>query len=147
ALRSTSGRATPGGRPVHAVWENLMHFANRLLAACRNKGNSVCVGIDPRWNLLPMEIRRRHDGGTIDAMASAFEEFCLRLLEIVAPHVPVVKPQSAFFEACGPAGMRAQQKVLAKARKLGLITILDSKRGDIASTAEAYADAALAGTP
>ena len=123
-----------------------MHFADRLFNACRKKGNAVCVGIDPRWDVLPLEIRRRHAGGTLDAMAAAFQEFSLRVLEIVAPLVPVVKPQSAFFEACGPAGMLAQQKVLAKAKALGLLTILDNKRGDIASTAEAYADAALAGT-
>ena len=123
-----------------------MHFADRLLSACRRKGNAVCAGLDPRWELLPLEIRTRHGGGTLDAMAAAYEEFGLRTLEIVAPLVPVVKPQSAFFEACGPAGMRAQQVVLARAKKLGLITILDNKRGDIASTAEAYADAALAGT-
>ena len=124
-----------------------MHFADRLIEACRKKGNAVCAGIDPRWEMLPLEIRRRQDGGTLTAMAEAFTEFSLRVLEIVAPLVPVVKPQSAFFEACGPAGMLAQQKVLAKAKALGLITILDNKRGDIASTAEAYADAALAGTP
>jgi orotidine-5'-phosphate decarboxylase len=124
-----------------------MHFADRLLQACKKKGNALCVGIDPRWELLPAEIRKRHPQGTLDAMASAFEEFSLRVLDIVAPFAPVVKPQSAFFESCGPAGMRAQQKVLARARSLGLITILDNKRGDIASTAEAYADAALAGTP
>jgi orotidine-5'-phosphate decarboxylase len=123
-----------------------MHFADRLLNACRQKGNAVCAGIDPRWDMLPLEIRRRHDQGTLDAMAAAFEEFSLRVLDIVAPLVPVVKPQSAFFEACGPAGMLAQQRVLAKAKSLGLITILDNKRGDIASTAEAYADAGLAGT-
>lgn len=123
-----------------------MHFADRLLNACRQKGNAVCAGIDPRWDLLPLEIRRRYNGGTLDAMASAFEEFSLRVLDIVAPLVPVVKPQSAFFEACGPAGMLAQQRVLAKAKTLGLITILDNKRNDIASTAAAYADAALAGT-
>lgn len=124
-----------------------MHFADRLVAACRKKGNAVCAGIDPRWEQLPLEIRARHPELTLDAMAAAFEEFSFRVLDIVAPLVPVVKPQSAFFEACGPAGMRAQQKVLAKAKTLGLITILDNKRGDIASTAEAYADAALAGTP
>lgn len=123
-----------------------MHFADRLLAACRTKGNAVCAGIDPRWDLLPLEIRQRHTSGTLEAMAAAFEEFSLRVLDIVAPLVPVVKPQSAFFEACGPAGMLAQQRVLAKAKALGLLTILDNKRGDIASTAEAYADAALAGT-
>src|SRR5687768_6600087 len=123
-----------------------MHFADRLLAACRAKANALCVGIDPRWEQLPLTIRARHAGGTLDAMASAIEEFSLRVLDIVAPLVPVVKPQSAFFEACGPAGMRTQQRVLARARDLGLLTILDNKRGDIASTAEAYADAALAGT-
>ena len=123
-----------------------MHFADRLLTVCRKKGNAVCAGIDPRWDMLPLEIRRRHGGGTLDAMSAAFEEFSLRVLDLVAPMVPIVKPQSAFFEACGPAGMLAQQKVLARAKVLGLITILDNKRGDIASTAEAYADAALAGT-
>jgi orotidine-5'-phosphate decarboxylase len=124
-----------------------MHFADRLLQACRYKGNAVCAGIDPRWEQLPLAIRRRHPGGTLAAMAAAFEEFSLRVLDIVVPLVPVVKPQSAFFEACGPAGMRVQQNILARAKALGLITILDNKRGDIASTAEAYADAALAGTP
>jgi orotidine-5'-phosphate decarboxylase len=123
-----------------------MHFADRLTNACKKKGNAVCVGIDPRWDMLPLTIRQRHSGGTLEAMASAFEEFSLRVLDIVAPLVPIVKPQSAFFEACGPAGMLAQQKVLAEARSRGLLTILDNKRGDIATTAEAYADAALAGT-
>ncbi len=123
-----------------------MHFADRLLQACKAKGNALCAGIDPRWEQLPIEIRRRHSAGTLDAMAGAIEEFSLRVLDIVAPHVPVVKPQSAFFEACGPAGMLAQQRVLAKARSLGLMTILDNKRGDIATTAEAYADAGFAGT-
>ncbi|MBI2805420.1 MAG: orotidine-5'-phosphate decarboxylase [Planctomycetes bacterium] len=123
-----------------------MHFADRLLHACRKKGNALCAGIDPRWDQLPLDIRNRHAGGTLGAMASAIEEFSLRVLDIVAPLVPIIKPQSAFFEACGPAGMLAQQRVLQKARSLGLITILDNKRGDIATTAEAYADAALAGT-
>jgi len=124
-----------------------LHFADRLTATCRARGNAVCVGLDPRWQQLPLELRRRHSQGTLDAMAGAFEEFCLRVLEIVAPLVPVVKPQSAFFEACGPAGMRALQAVLGRAHDLGVLTILDSKRNDISSTAEAYADAAFAGTP
>jgi orotidine-5'-phosphate decarboxylase len=68
------------------------------------------------------------------------------VIDIVGPFVPVVKPQSAFFEACGPEGMRALQQTLRHARKRGLVTILDSKRNDIASTASAYADAAFAGT-
>ena len=121
------------------------HFADRLSAAVRAKGNALCVGLDPRWESLPLELRNRHDETTLEGIARAYEEFCQRVLEIVAPFVPVVKPQSAFFEACGPAGMIALQHVLQPAQRLGLITILDGKRNDIASTAAAYADAALAG--
>ena len=77
--------------------------------------------------------------------ARAYEEFCTRLLDIVVPLVPVVKPQSAFFEACGPEGLAVLQRLLRLARDHGLITILDGKRNDIASTAEAYADAAFGG--
>jgi orotidine-5'-phosphate decarboxylase len=124
----------------------MSHFADRLAADCRAKGNSLCVGIDPRWEALPREVREWHADGTLTAGSAAFAHFSERVLEIVAPLVPVVKPQSAFFEACGPAGFMAQQHVLRKARELGLITILDNKRNDIASTAEAYADAAFAGT-
>jgi len=121
-------------------------FADRLAAACRAKKNSLCVGIDPRWDLLPAEIRRRHAEPTLEAMAAAFAEFSLAVLEVVADRVPVVKPQSAFFEACGPAGMAAQHRVCRRARELDLFTILDAKRNDIASTATAYADAAFGGT-
>jgi len=122
------------------------HFADRLADAIRARGNAVCVGLDPRWESLPLEVRRRHGSDSLDAVAAAFEEFCGRVLDVVGPLVPVVKPQSAFFEACGPAGMAALQRLLRKARGLGLLTILDSKRNDIASTAAAYADAAFAGT-
>jgi orotidine-5'-phosphate decarboxylase len=59
--------------------------------------------------------------------------------------VAVVKAQSAFFEACGPAGFIAQQRILRAAHERGLVTILDGKRNDISSTATAYADAAFAG--
>jgi orotidine-5'-phosphate decarboxylase len=120
------------------------HFADRLSAAVRAKGNAVCVGLDPRWESLPAEVRARH-GGTLAGVARAFEEFCQRVLAVVAPLVAVVKPQSAFFEVCGPDGMSALQRVLRRAREHGLLTILDGKRNDIASTATAYADAAFAG--
>jgi orotidine-5'-phosphate decarboxylase len=121
------------------------HFADRLSDLVRSRGNPLCVGFDPRWELLPDSIRTRHGSESLEAVAAAFEEFCDRVLDIVAPLVPVVKPQSAFFEACGPAGMAVLQRLLCKARRLGLLTILDSKRNDIASTATAYADAAFGG--
>ena len=118
----------------------MLHFADRLTEAVRAKGNPLCVGLDPRWESLPAEIRRRHGENNV---AAAFEELCDRVLEIVAPLVPVVKPQAAFFEACGPEGFAAMQRLLRKARSLGLITILDGKRNDIADTAKAYAESAF----
>src|ERR1700732_1331227 len=98
------------------------HFAARLLDACRRKGNALCVGLDPRWELVPAEIRERHTGGTLEALAAAVAEFCLGVMEVVAPLVPVVKPQMAFFEACGPAGLAALQSVLQAARERGVMT-------------------------
>ena len=124
----------------------MTHFADRLTTAQREKGNSLCVGLDPRWEALPLELRSRHNDGTLAAVAGAFEEFCTRVINVVASLVPVVKPQAAFFEACGPAGLTALQRILRQARRQGLLTILDGKRNDIATTATAYADAAFAGT-
>lgn len=121
------------------------HFADRLCAAIREKGIALCVGLDPRWESLPNEIRSRHGGESLADVAAAFEEFCGRALDVVAPLVAVVKPQSAFFEACGADGMAVLQRVLRRARDKGLITVLDGKRNDIASTATAYAQAALGG--
>jgi orotidine-5'-phosphate decarboxylase len=123
----------------------MAHFADRLVSAVRAKRNALCVGLDPRWDALPREIRTRHGAGSLEAVAAAFEEFCARVIDVVAPVVAVVKPQSAFFEACGPAGFAAQQRLLRRARELGVLTILDAKRNDIASTAAAYADAAFGG--
>ncbi len=120
-------------------------FIDRLADAVRAKGTALCVGLDPRFESLPKSVRDRRGGDSLEAVAAGFEEFCLRVLEIVAPLAGVVKPQSAFFELCGPAGLAALQRVLRRARELGLVTILDAKRGDIASTAEAYADAAFGG--
>src|SRR5438105_12293114 len=95
-------------------------FADRLAAAVRAKGTPLCVGIDPRWESLPRELRARH-GGRLADVARAFEEFGRRVLDVVTPVVPVVKAQSAFFEACGPRGMKALRRVLRHAHKLGLL--------------------------
>jgi orotidine-5'-phosphate decarboxylase len=123
----------------------MTHFADRLTAAIRAKGTSLCVGLDPRWDSLPLELRARHDDGTLEGVARAYEEFAARIIDIIAPLVPAIKPQSAFFEACGPAGLVTLQRVLRRGRERGFITILDGKRNDIASTASAYADAAFVG--
>jgi orotidine-5'-phosphate decarboxylase len=124
----------------------MTHFADRLVEAIRSRGTPLCVGLDPRWESLPLEVRQRHGAGTPSAVAGAYEEFCSRVLDVVAPLVGVVKPQMAFFEACGPDGLAALQRLMRRARDLGLFTILDGKRNDIASTAAAYADAVFGGS-
>jgi orotidine-5'-phosphate decarboxylase len=123
-------------------------FIERLNAAIRSKQTPALVGLDPRMDQLPAEILERARQATPDKrlqMATAYEEFCVRIIDVVAPLVPAVKPQVAFFEECGPDGLEALNTVMRHARKRGLIVIADAKRGDIGSTAEGYAAAWLAG--
>ncbi len=124
------------------------HYATRLHAAVKAKRTPALVGLDPRLDWLPPDVlanaRELHADPTAQA-AAAFEEFCVRLIDVVAPLVPAVKPQSAFFEELGPDGCLALSRVIRYARQAGLIVICDAKRGDIGTTAEAYAKAYLAG--
>lgn len=111
-------------------------FADRLTDAVRRPANPVCVGLDPRWEHLPEGLR---GGDSWQAKAEAYAQFCCGVIDVVAPLVPVVKVQAAFFEELGPSGMAAMGDVIAHARKQGLLVILDGKRNDIGSTALAYA--------
>ena len=123
-------------------------YATRLHAAIRAKGTAALVGLDPRLDLLPPKIAadaRATHSGPAEAAAAAFEAFCVRLIDVVAPLVPAVKPQAAFFEQYGPPGVMALGRVIAHAKVQGLIVILDAKRGDIGTTAEAYAAGLLGG--
>ncbi len=122
------------------------HFADRVTSAIRAKGNSLCVGIDPRWHLLPNELREKYQNPSLQQAADVIADFCKAVVDVVAPLVGIVKPQSAFFEAFGPPGLEARDKTVSYAKEKGLIVILDSKRNDISSTAEAYATATFAGT-
>ena len=124
------------------------HYATRLHQAICAKRTPSLVGLDPRWNSLPPAVISAAEarGGTqSEIVASAFEEFCCGLVDVIAPLVAVVKPQAAFFEQWGPAGSAALANVIRYARKAGLLVICDAKRGDIGSTATAYAEGYLAG--
>ena len=122
----------------------MAHFSKRLAAAIVKKGNPVTVGLDPRDRQIPPDVlagARQRRSSPVEQIASAFEEFCCRIIDVVAPLVPAVKPQAAFFEEWGPAGCAALARVISKARGMGLVVICDAKRGDIGTTAEAYARA------
>jgi orotidine-5'-phosphate decarboxylase len=117
------------------------NFGDRLAQAVQRCGNPVLVGLDPRWEQLPTVLRT--DDPSLEQQANAYVAFCTEIIDVVAPLVPAVKPQAAFFEQLGPHGMNALASVIAYARKKGLLVILDGKRNDIGSTATAYADAYL----
>ena len=109
-----------------------MSYSQLLSEAFHTKKNPVLVGLDPRWESLPASCRS-------DDVADSFERFCKEIIDIVAPLVPAVKPQSAFFEQYGTDGMIALRNVIRYAKQKELIVIFDGKRNDIGSTAEAYA--------
>jgi orotidine-5'-phosphate decarboxylase len=120
------------------------HFAVRLAAAVRRVGNPVLVGLDPRIESLPPGLLQ---GKTPDDLAAAYTAFCSGVIDVVAPLVAAVKPQTAFFEQLGPLGLVAMRDVIAHAASRGLLVVLDGKRNDIGNTAQGYAEAYLgAGT-
>jgi orotidine-5'-phosphate decarboxylase len=117
-------------------------FADRLAEEVDRKRSQLLVGLDPRPELLPVELRgdvHVSRGAAADAVA----RFCCGLVDAVAPYVIGVKAQLAFFEALGADGIRAFEEVCDYARNANLLIVADGKRGDIGSTARAYADAYL----
>jgi orotidine-5'-phosphate decarboxylase len=123
------------------------HFADQLAAAVGRCRNPVLVGLDPRFENLPASIRGGADGRDWVAVADAYRRLCCGVIDVVAPLVAAVKPQAAFFEEAGPAGMAALAEVIHYAREKRLLVILDGKRNDIGSTATAYARAYLGAPP
>jgi orotidine-5'-phosphate decarboxylase len=117
-------------------------FPDRLAEAVERKRSQLLVGLDPRPDLLPVELAGDAHLSR-SAAAQACGRFCCGIVDAVAPHVVGVKPQLAFFEALGSDGLRALEDVCAYARSAGLIVLADGKRADIGSTARAYASAYL----
>jgi orotidine 5'-phosphate decarboxylase subfamily 2 len=107
-------------------------FGHRLRAALASRG-PLCVGIDPHPALLAR--------WGLDDDPPGLERFALGAVDALAGQVAVLKPQAAFFERHGSAGVAVLERVLAAAGAAGALTILDAKRGDIGSTMEAYAQA------
>ena len=121
-------------------------FATRLAIAVQARGTPACIGLDPRRESLPPALNATDPAADDPAtLAGIFTEFCRGVIDAVAPLVPVVKPQLACFEALGAPGMTALADIITHARAQGLLVLADGKRGDIGSTAEAYAAGWLAG--
>lgn len=111
-----------------------MTFGSRLREAMDNRG-PVCAGIDPHPALL--------DAWGLTDSAFGLEKFAMTAVEALAGTVAAVKPQSAFFERHGAKGIGVLERLIGEVRGRGALVVLDAKRGDIGSTAQAYADAYL----
>ena len=124
---------------------------DRLIEAIESKQNPSVVGLDPTPALVPAQVmdayRLEADEYVEDAddnlaatgAAAAYFEFNRAIIDAVADIVPAVKPQIAMYEALGPAGVDCYTMTCQYAREQGLYVIGDVKRGDIGSTAAAYA--------
>lgn len=124
-------------------------FAKKLTTAILQKNSRVCVGLDPRLELIPEKIQNEavdKYGKTFQAAAEAIHVFNKQVIDVVADHVPVIKPQLAFYEQYGSAGIVAFEDTVAYAHEKGLLVIADAKRNDIGSTSQAYANAFLGKT-
>jgi orotidine-5'-phosphate decarboxylase len=117
-------------------------FGDRLADAVRKKRSAICVGLDPRASSLPSGFLSSVNLPN-KAIAEAYRQFCCEVIDVIAPLVGVVKPQVAFFEQLGPAGMFALGETIEYALSKDLLVIADAKRNDIGTTAEAYAAAFL----
>ena len=120
-----------------------MHFGDDLMARTREIGHPLCAGIDPHLDRVPELFRRGSMAPADPSTPLAVEALALAFLDRLVGKVAAVKPQIAFFEQMGSAGMAALERVMAAARERELLIVLDAKRGDIGSTAEGYARAYL----
>lgn len=120
------------------------HFGDRVTSAVQAKGAPVVVGIDPVYSKLPKQIiehKDLNDEMDIEAAIDAIIDFSTKVMRIVAPLAAAVKLNSAFFEKYYWEGVEAYYSLIQEANELDLEVIGDVKRGDVGSTAQAYAEA------
>ncbi|MCK5757716.1 MAG: orotidine-5'-phosphate decarboxylase [Clostridiales bacterium] len=116
-------------------------FADVIYEKIAECGNPTVLGLDPRVEYVPDSIKEKTKND-----AAAVLEFNIKLIDALGDIVHIVKFQSAYYEILGPAGAITLQNSIAYAKEAGMIVILDAKRNDIGSTAQAYADAYLSDT-
>jgi len=109
-------------------------FIDQYRESCHATGGSLCVGLDPHLDRIPAEYGRTPDG---------VRDFLDSVIELTLDHASAFKPNIAFFEALGPEGLEVLARTVERVQQADRPVILDAKRGDIASTASAYAEAAF----
>jgi orotidine-5'-phosphate decarboxylase len=117
-----------------------------LIDKIKEKSNPSVAGLDPKIEYVPSFLRERaykEYGKSLKGACEAIWQFNKGLIDALYDVVPAVKPQSAFYEMYGICGEEVLHRTIAYARERGLYVILDVKRNDIGSTAEAYSKAYL----
>lgn len=119
-------------------------FVNRLLKEIKRKNNPCVVGLDPTLEMMPEQLKGKYLlANTNKEVADMFWEFNKTVIDSIYDLAPCIKVQVAFYESYGLEGIEVFYKTLDYGKQKGLITIADVKRGDIGSTAAAYAKAYL----
>ncbi len=121
-------------------------FVDRLIKHIQAKKTPCIVGLDPALDRMPESWLQKQgitQESSLTDCAEAIYQYNLMVLDAIADLVPAVKPQSAYYELYGSAGIIALEKTIKAARDRSLLVVLDVKRGDIASTATAYAQSYL----
>ena len=115
---------------------------NRLIDRIVVLNNPTVVGLDPKLEYVPEYIKEKafdKYGYTLKGAAKALLEFNKGLIDVLCDIVPAIKPQCAYYEMYGPAGVKTLYKTMEYAKEKGMLVITDGKRNDIGSTMEAYA--------
>ena len=121
-------------------------FIDKLFAKIKESESRICVGLDPHLHLIPDFIFEEVENKVDDsekAKALAVLNFNKKIIDEISKYTAIVKPQIAFYEKMGLAGLKTLDKTIAYAKNKGLLVLLDAKRNDIGSTAQAYSEAYL----
>jgi orotidine-5'-phosphate decarboxylase len=117
----------------------MSHFGDRLSEANRRNETPLCMGIDPHSSMIPALFGDASAPVGSNTAIRAIDDFSMACVEQAIGRVAAIKPQAAFFEQQGPAGMQILQNLGRAAIDADLLVIMDAKRGDIGSTSSAYA--------
>ena len=123
----------------------MQNAMDKLIRKIKETNNPTVMGLDPRYEMIPEFIRNKYEKN-LEGACKAILEFNKGLIDSVEGIVPAVKPQIAFYEMFGIEGIKALNETCKYAKEKGMLVIIDSKRGDIGSTAEGYSNAFLGKT-
>ena len=117
-----------------------------LIEKIKQTNNPTVMGLDPRYEMIPECVRAKYDT-SLEGVCKAILEYNKALIDATYDIIPAVKPQIAFYEMFGIEGIKLFNETCKYAKEKGLVVIVDAKRGDIGSTAQAYSNALLGKTP